>query len=57
MTQTHGQTDAELHRSALRMDKMFSCDRTDEIMRQAKAFADGGGRFIVPVPVPRVVEP
>jgi hypothetical protein len=29
----------------------------DEIMRQAKAFADGGGRFIVPVPVPRVVEP
>jgi novobiocin biosynthesis protein NovU/D-mycarose 3-C-methyltransferase len=29
----------------------------DEIMRQAQAFADRGGRFIVPVPVPRVVQP
>jgi SAM-dependent methyltransferase len=27
----------------------------DEIMRQAKPFADAGGRFIVPVPAPRVV--
>jgi SAM-dependent methyltransferase len=26
-----------------------------EIMRQMKPFADGGGRFIVPIPVPRVV--
>lgn len=27
----------------------------DEIMRQASAFSAGGGRFIVPVPVPKVV--
>lgn len=27
----------------------------DEIMRQAKSFSDAGGRFIVPVPAPRVV--
>ncbi len=29
----------------------------DEIVRQQEAYVRGGGRFIVPVPVPRVLEP
>jgi hypothetical protein len=28
----------------------------DEIVRQMQAFAEGGGRFIVPFPAPRVLQ-
>lgn len=27
----------------------------DEIVRQQQAYADGGGRFVVPVPRPKIV--
>jgi hypothetical protein len=27
----------------------------DEIMRQQRAYADAGGRFILPIPTPRII--
>jgi hypothetical protein len=34
---------------------MLSWNYTDEVVRQQNAYVEAGGRFIVPIPVPRIV--